>query len=57
MSNIGVALVLDSLYNLRMYDLYHGEKIARMTLTSLLSDSLPVRYKIEPSVIMNGSRD
>ena len=33
-SDVGVACVLDSKNNLRMYDLYHGEKILRLIPSS-----------------------
>lgn len=50
---MGVAFVLDSLGNLRMYDMYHSEKIARMNLNTLMTDVIPKGFKINPFPIMD----
>lgn len=53
-SNIGVAFVLDSLANLRMYDLYHSDKIAKMNIFPNLNGKTPSGFILDPYVIMDG---
>lgn len=51
-SETGVAFVLDSLQNLRMYDLYHYEKIARLVVSTQL-DSKFQGWLVHPKAVMN----
>lgn len=48
----GIAFVIDSLNNLRMYDMWHGEKISRMTCAGPL-ESKVVGWNLLPLVVMD----
>ncbi|EAR92680.2 WD domain, G-beta repeat protein (macronuclear) [Tetrahymena thermophila SB210] len=55
-SNSGLAFVLDSLKNLRLYDLWHGQKIAKMQASSHL-DTRTKSWTLFPQCVLNAQRD
>jgi WD40 repeat protein len=54
-SESGIAYVIDSLGSLRMYDLWHGEKIARLTVNGPIESKVK-GYMIHPRVVMDAQR-
>lgn len=54
-SETGIAFVIDSLKNLRMYDMWHGEKIARMSISGPVETKVR-GWNIYPRVVMNAQK-
>ena len=54
-SESGVAFVIDSLNNLRMFDMWHSEKIGRMDSKGQ-QESKIVGWNLFPNVVMDASK-